>query len=77
MADLSHSSRVDLRADGVLWLINRTVFHPRGFALAVDVETGDLSLFGNGDEPWAYDLDEDECFAAVEALLERTRNGES
>lgn len=45
---------VDLRADGLLWLINATTFHPRGFALAVDPDTGAFTLLGDGLEPWRY-----------------------
>ena len=65
---------VDLRADGVLWLINRSVFHPRGFALAVDT-VDNLSLMGDGRERWAFDptIPEDDLFAAVEALFQRAR----
>lgn len=63
---------VDLRADGVLWMVNKTVFHPRGFALAIDTETGVLTLMGDGTEPWTYEHSiEDECFAAFTALLAR------
>lgn len=72
--------RVDLRRDGLLWLINRQLFHPRGFALAVEgrriagVEavTGFL-LLGDGTEPWTFDGDEDAIFAAAEAAFDRAR----
>ncbi len=37
---------VDLIDDGILWLINRTTFHPRGFALAYDPEQGTFALVG-------------------------------
>lgn len=45
----------------LLWLINRTVFHPRGFALALNndvlcAEGGNVtswSLHGDGTEPWS------------------------
>jgi hypothetical protein len=80
---------VDLRADGLLWAINRVLLHPRGFALGVGVEdgqaTGDLRLYGDGSEPWRYAsendnlsdaVDEDGLFAAFEALLARARNGD-
>jgi hypothetical protein len=62
---------VDLQADGVLWMINKAVFHPRGFALAID-QHGLLSLMGDGSEPWTYEHDlEDAKFAAFNALLAR------
>lgn len=66
---------VDLRGDGLLWLINATVFHPRGFALAQSVSTGALSLLGDGREPWRFGDDAltDEKFQAAEALFARIR----
>jgi hypothetical protein len=45
---------VDLRADGLLWLINRTVFHPRGYALGYDPDTHEFVLLGDGHEPWVF-----------------------
>lgn len=74
---------VDLRTTGLLWLINRTVFHPRGYALAVgewsvggsEVITEGWKLFGDGTQPWQFadDIDEDELFRAAEAFLESLR----
>lgn len=49
-----NSRPVDLRGDSLLWLINRQVFHPRGYALALDTETGEFSLLGDGDEPFVF-----------------------
>jgi hypothetical protein len=52
----------ELRDTGLLWLINRTVFHPRGFALALmydepgQAEGGNVTgwqLYGDGTEPWS------------------------
>lgn len=67
---------VDLRDDGLLWLINATVFHPRGFALAMDTETNQFSLLGDGSEPWRYgeDTATDALFAKAEAALGRARH---
>lgn len=67
---------IDLRDDGVLWAINKAVFHPRGFALAVDtnvdVDTQRLFLMGDGTEPWSYENGIDnEKFDAFNALLAR------
>lgn len=45
---------VDLRRDGLLWLINRCVFHPRGYALGYDEENGSFWLLGDGHEPWQF-----------------------
>ena len=46
-----------LKDSGLLWLINRVVFHPRGFALALHEEDGTIvgwSLQGDGSEPWSF-----------------------
>lgn len=49
---------VNLQDDGILWAINRTLFHPRGFALAVipDGKGGAVGfqLLGDGLVPWQY-----------------------
>ncbi len=53
----------DMRDTGLLWLINRVVLHPRGFALALHFDddgaggsfkncTG-WSIAGDGLEPWS------------------------
>lgn len=64
---------LDLRASGLLWLINATVFHPRGFALAIDTETGAFSLLGNGCEPWFFNLPAEEMDAIYDAANETLR----
>lgn len=46
--------RVDLQRDGLLWLVNRSVFHPRGYALGYDPGDGSFHLLGNGGEPWSF-----------------------
>lgn len=67
----------ELRSSGLLWLINRTVFHPRGYALAlVQDEAGAVigwQLDGDGTEPWAFGggIDETTLFALAEATLGR------
>jgi len=52
----------ELRDSGLLWLINKVVFHPRGYALALHYEgklpdlgkcTG-WSLQGDGSETWIF-----------------------
>lgn len=70
---------VDLSADGLLWLINATVFHPRGFALGQDTGTGEFFLLGDGGEAWQFAPDgtADEKFEAVEALFARARVGDA
>lgn len=48
----------DLRPTGLLWLINTTVFHPRGYALALhfndDGSCSGWSLMGDGSEVWQF-----------------------
>ena len=63
----------ELRESGLLWLINRQVFHPRGFALGLIYRDGEAigwALLGDGKEPWRFEDDgEDELFAAAERTL--------
>lgn len=71
---------VDVIDDGLLWLVNAAVFHPRGFALAFDPETREFSLMGDGSERWTYDESTqmqsalDARFDAVERLMGRARS---
>ena len=63
----------ELRDTGLLWLINRQVFHPRGYALALHWADGDVvgwSLLGDGTTPWNFeDGKEGAEFAAANATL--------
>lgn len=48
-----------LRDTGLLWLINTSVFHPRGYALSIHInpETGiaqGWQLLGDGTQRWAW-----------------------
>lgn len=65
----------ELRDTGLLWLINRVVFHPRGFALALHWDdAGNLagwSLLGDGSEVWTFEHNEDAKFEAAQAFLRR------
>lgn len=77
---MSDGIPIDLHEDGLLWLINKAVLHPRGFALGHDPAdpAGKLVLYGDGSEPWGFDLanaptSEDELFAKVEAAFELAR----
>jgi hypothetical protein len=67
----------DLTSSGLLWLINASVFHPRGFALAVNVngdgEATGWSLLGDGREPWTFGDQRNEKFAAAEATFRRVK----
>lgn len=65
----------DLRSTGLLWLLNKSCLHPRGYALAFYYDDiGDLigwNLLGDGSEPWQFDTNtDDDAFARVEAFLE-------
>lgn len=65
----------ELRDSGLLWLINRVVFHPRGYALAIHFEDGERknatgwSLLGDGEEIWEMGVSEDELFDRVAHTL--------
>lgn len=64
----------DLPDSGVLWAINRTLFHPRGYALAVQFDDDGAAtgwmILGDGAEVWAFDDDtDDEKFLAFEDTL--------
>lgn len=63
----------DLRTNGLLWLVNASVFHPRGFALAfVYDDDGNCigwEMLGDGGEPWG--------FAEACAVHERFRDAEA
>lgn len=65
----------ELSASGLLWLINTSVLHPRGFALALVIdESGTATgwqLLGDGTEPWMYDREMHDQFAAAEQTLSR------
>lgn len=66
---------VQLKEEGLLWLINKAVFHPRGFALVLHVDRHGngigWSLGGDGTEAWKMgdDIDEDALLGRVQALL--------
>jgi hypothetical protein len=62
----------ELRSSGLLWLINAAVLHPRGYALSLAQLGGTIvgwRLLGDGSEPWQFDRDIDDQFAAVQRLL--------
>lgn len=65
----------ELSSSGLLWLINRTVFHPRGFALALVKRNGEVvgwDLLGDGSEVWQFKDSEDAKFEAAQATLGMT-----
>ncbi len=80
MADMPAMKPVDLHGSGLLWLINRQVFHPRGYALAVDPDSKACYLMGDGSKPWEYltqqadpdnpgAIDEEAHLAQIKALM--------
>lgn len=67
----------EMSDEGLLWLINRTCFHPRGFALAFHKEddgtVSGWSMMGDGSEVWTFsEQADDEDFAKVQAFLAAT-----
>lgn len=71
----------DLHETGMLWLINKVVFHPRGFALAMVIQEGEFAhwvLLGDGSEPWQFESDtDDEQFALAEATFKSARGDQA
>lgn len=64
----------DLRPSGLLWLINTSLLHPRGFAIAVVLNDADEAvgwrLLGDGREPWQFaENTVDGHFADAQATL--------
>lgn len=73
MASSTEHEFVDLQESGLLWLINRVVFHPRGFALGMVKSEPDRDLLGwvllgDGRMPWTFD-DEGDYLARVNRLF--------
>lgn len=67
---------VDVREDGILWMINRTVFHPRGVALAYNETTRKFFLMGDTKEIWWMDpvsIPEQKLFEKFNDMLARKR----
>lgn len=68
----------EFRTLGLLWLINASVFHPRGFAISFvnDPATGEVTgwrLEGDGGEAWFFEPDPriDDLFERSSELLGR------
>lgn len=77
-ADVELRPFEELRDTGLLWLINKVLFHPRGYAIAIAIAidgTGHAlgwSLEGDGSEPWRFE-DDEQGFRAAEATLAQHR----
>jgi hypothetical protein len=75
--DVSARPFSELRDSGLLWLINTTVLHPRGFGLALHyphlnaTEPDGWVLNGDGTEAWVFEdgADLQKAFADAQALL--------
>lgn len=71
----------DLRTTGLLWLINRVVFHPRGFCLGLYADNDEepfnivgWQIKGNGSETFNFKPeDDDRHLLEVEALFAELR----
>lgn len=64
----------EFQESGLLWLLNTTVLHPRGYALALVQEEGEVigwRLMGDGTEAIVFEDDPvlDARFSAVKELL--------
>lgn len=68
----------ELSDEGMLWFINRSVFHSLGFALALHKEddgtVSGWSMLGDGSEVWTFTNDaDDEEFAKAHRFLNSLR----
>lgn len=68
----------NLRDSGLLWLINTSVFHPRGYALFLSIPTEEdkaegqvesFGFWGDGTEPYSFGDSAEEEFTALERVL--------
>ena len=71
---------LELQDSGLLWLINRVCFHPRGFALAIHVNDDEhvtgWSVEGDGTDPWSFPVEgEREYFERAEQTLRDSAEG--
>ncbi len=72
---MSKQPFAEFKLVGLLWLVNRVVFHPRGYALTFHFEkdgsVSGWSMQGDGSEVWSFTTeDDDECFASVRAYFD-------
>jgi hypothetical protein len=75
---LSIRAKATWQHTGLLWAINKTLMHPRGFALALGTGAQDevrgLRVLGEGTEAWSFESDHPE-FTRWEAFLTSFRPG--
>jgi hypothetical protein len=48
-----------MSAFGILWAINRYLFHPMGYALGLDPKSGAFTMYGDGTEPISFSAEVD------------------
>lgn len=67
----------ELSESGLLWLINRTVFHPQGYALGIRIDSEENAvgweLLGDGSEPFVYGGDGSDEVEQLQAARETLR----
>jgi hypothetical protein len=73
---------LELSDSGLLWLINRTVFHPRGVALALHEEDGEVLgwslITATEGEPFSFpEAVDNDGFRRAEATLRAALTKES
>jgi len=61
--------------DGLVWLINTALLHPRGYAIAIHLddqgEYVGLSVVGDGSEPWVFGPNAAEARTNTEDAIDR------
>jgi len=58
LTDAQRETLKQFRADGLLWMVNAAILHPRGYALTAHIDDAGepigLSVLGDGVEPWCF-----------------------
>lgn len=66
--------------DGLVWLVNTALLHPRGYALCVHKDTDGnpvgLSILGDGSEPWCFAPEDAADSAAAFNFAEERREAD-
>lgn len=74
LTDEQRATLKQFRADGLLWMVNAAILHPRGYALTVhiddDGEPTGLSVQGDGVEPWCFGPDASDVRDSVQLFME-------
>lgn len=71
----------EFQAEGLLWALNRYIFHPRGLAIQftyIEDEVVGWGVLGDGKEVWAFDDPTDDSgFERFNKFLEGVLNVEA